>query len=391
MGLRDVTTRRAVGKAMLAGSALAAAGCAAWLSRLQDTSPDHDPLRGGKLLGTLPLEDEGNWPLDTLLGDELDGRRLTDLSHVDRGPVATPTGQFYVRTRASHLLDTSRPWSVRVGSPAGAARITLDELIAQAEPQGLHVMECAGNTRGVRFGMISVASWHGVPLSGLLDGPQLGKSAWVLISGFDEYAAKPRFPSVPGASWIFSRRDIEDSRAFLATGMNGQPLTPDHGAPVRLVVPGWYGCSCIKWVNEVGPANEADEPTSQMQEYAARTHQRGMPARVGEYQPVAIDPAAMPVRVEKWLVDGNTRFNVIGIVWGGSRPPDNLQISFGADEPYVPVGRVLRAVRSAWGLWSHVWTPRRSGTYRIGLRLADPSIRTRRLDMGYYTRQVRID
>jgi DMSO/TMAO reductase YedYZ molybdopterin-dependent catalytic subunit len=267
----------------------------------------------------------------------------------------------------------------------------MDELQAQAEPQGLHLMECAGNTRAVRFGMLSVASWDGVPLARLLDGTGFDKGSRILVSGFDEYAAKPLTPSIPGASWIFSRQDIEEARAFLATRMNGEPLTPDHGAPVRLVLPGWYGCACIKWVNEIGPADEAAEPTSQMREYAARTHQRGLPALAREYQPATIDPAAMPVRIEKWLVDGSIHYQVIGIVWGGSRPADNLRIRFRPEEPYVPVSRVQPAEHSPWGIWTHVWTPREAGVYRIRLRLADPSVRTRRLDTGFYVRQVEID
>jgi DMSO/TMAO reductase YedYZ molybdopterin-dependent catalytic subunit len=340
------------------------------------------------------FEGEGRSPLDTLLGDELDGRRFTDLSHVDRDNPATHTDLFYVRTRASHLLDASRPWSIQVASLAGAARVTrftMDELRAQAEPQGLHLMECAGNTRAAHFGMISVASWDGVPLSRLLDRMRFGAGAGILVSGFDKYAAKPLTPSVPGASWIFSRRDLEDSRAFLATRMNGEPLTPDHGAPVRLVVPGWYGCACIKWVNRIGPVDEAAEPTSQMQEYAARTHQRGTPARASDYQPATIDPAAMPVRIEKWLVDGRVKYKVIGIVWGGTQLADKLLIRFGPEEPYVPVSRVQPVADSPWGFWTHVWTPRQPGVYRIRLRLADPSIRTRRLDAGFYVRDVQVD
>jgi DMSO/TMAO reductase YedYZ molybdopterin-dependent catalytic subunit len=391
-GLDNLTTRRRwLGASILAGGALAATVGGVELLRFRRAAADADPFQGGQLLGALTFEDEGRAPLDTLLGDELDGRQFTDLSHFDRDNLATPTGLFYVRTRASHLLDTSRPWSIRVTSPAGATRIAMDDLKAQAEPQGPHLMECAGNTRAAHFGMISVASWDGVPLSGLLDRMRFDKGAGILVAGFDEYAAKPLTPSVPGASWIFSRHDIEDSRAFLATSMNGEPLTPDHGAPVRLVVPGWYGCACIKWVNQIGPVDEAAEPTSQMREYAARTHQRGMPARASEYQPATIDPAAMPVRIEKWLVDGRVKFKVIGIVWGGSQPADNLRIRFRPEEPYVPVSRVQPAAHSPWGLWTHVWTPREAGAYRIRLRLADPSIRTRRLDTGFYVRQVQID
>jgi DMSO/TMAO reductase YedYZ molybdopterin-dependent catalytic subunit len=337
------------------------------------------------VIGIVPFEGEGSSPLDTLLGDELDGRQFTDLSRVDAGRLVTPTGEFYIRTRASHLLDTRKPWSVRVGSE----RISMDRLLAQAGPQGVHLMECAGNTHAVHFGMIGMARWDGVPLAPLLDGVRFPAGARILVSGFDEYSAKPVTPSIAGASWILTRQDIEDAGAFLATAMNGQRLTPDHGAPVRLVLPGWYGCASIKWVNEIAPVDDAAAATSQMQEYAARTHQRGMPERARDYEPATIDPAAMPVRIEKWLVRGTVQYKVVGIVWGGKAPASDLLIRFGPDEPYVPVSHVDPA-HSSWGLWTHFWTPSHPGTYRIRLRLADPSIRTRRLDEGFYVRQVSI-
>ncbi|HUK17049.1 MAG TPA: molybdopterin-dependent oxidoreductase [Bryobacteraceae bacterium] len=386
-GFDDRTTRR---KWIVAGGALAAAAAGVELVQFRSGGAE-DPLLGGKLAGALEFEDEGRAPLDTLLGDELDGRQYMDLSHLDRDQMVTPTGLFYVRTRSSHLLRAGRPWSIRLTSRAGTARITINELNDRAEPQGLRLMECAGNTRAVQFGMISVASWDGVPLARLLDQMRFDHGARILVSGFDEYAAKPVTPSVPGASWIFSRDEIESSRAFLATRMNGQPLTGDHGAPVRLVLPGWYGCACIKWVNQIESADDTAAATSQMQEYAARTHQHGMPARASEYQPATIDPAAMPVRIEKWLVRGRFRYKVVGIVWGGSRPADNLQIRFRPEEPYVPVAGAQPAADAPWALWTHIWTPRQPGIYRIRLRLADPSIRTRRMDAGFYVRQVLID
>ena len=385
-----------MGASLVAGGTLAAgAGGVEWLRIRRagvGAGEDADLARGGEFAGVVAFEDEGHAPLDRLLGDELDGRRYMDLTHLDAGRLVTPTDLFYVRTRISHLLDAREKWSIRVGAAGagGGGRITMPELKAQAAPQGLHLMECAGNTRAVSFGMIGVASWQGVPLAGLLDRVGLGKSARILVSGFDRYAEKPRTPSIAGCSWIFSRREIEDARAFLATAMNGQPLQPDHGAPVRLMVPGWYGCACIKWVNEIAAAGEDAEPTSQMQEYAGRTNQRGLPGRAREYQPAMIDPAAMPVRIEKWVAGGRAQYKVIGVVWGGTRPANRIEIRFGPQEPYVPVTRVEPAGENPWGLWMHVWRPRVPGVYRIRLRLADPSIRTRRLDTGYYVRQVEI-
>ena len=64
-----------------------------------------------------------------------------------------------------------------------------------------------------------------------------------------------------------------------------RPLTPDHGAPVRLVVPNWYGCACIKWVTHVEMVPDDEPATTQMREFAARTHQNGVPARARDYQP----------------------------------------------------------------------------------------------------------
>lgn len=386
-----ITRRTWIGTTLLAGGALAATvGGAEWLKR-RNSDAAGDPLRGGEFAGALEFEDEGHAPLDTLVGDELDGRQYTDLTHLDRRHLVVPTDYFYVRTRASHLLKTSGSWSIHVASASASRHIAIDELNSHAEPQGLQLMECAGNNRAVHFGMIGVASWDGVPLAHLLDQTGFDQRARILVSGFDEYSASPRTPSVAGASWIFSHDDIYKSQAFLATSMNGQPLTRDHGAPVRLVLPGWYGCACIKWVNEIRAAADSVPATSQMQEYAARTHQHGMPLQASEYEPAVIDPAAMPIRVEKWLVNGAIKFRVIGIVWGGSRPAGHLLIRCRPDEPYVPVNAVEPAPQSPWALWSYIWTPQQPGIYRIRLRLADPSIRTRRLDTGFYVRQVQVD
>jgi len=166
-----------------------------------------------------------------------------------------------------------------------------------ATPLGLHLMECAGNTRVAHFGMISVADWAGVPLSEILDSAKVKSGATrVLISGFDRYA-KASASSIPGASWVFTLKELKAARAFLATEMNGQPLTADRGAPVRLVVPGWYGCTCVKWVDRITFVDESAEATSQMQEYAARTHQKGSPRFAREFQPAVIDQAAVPIRV----------------------------------------------------------------------------------------------
>ena len=176
----------------------------------------------------------------------------------------------------------------------------------------------------------------------------------------------------------------------MATELNGQPLTRDHGAPVRLVVPGWYGCTCIKWVDSITFLDDKAPATSQMQEYAARTLQHGMPRLAREYLPATIDCAAMPIRVEKWLVDEKIRYRVAGILWGGTRPVKGLEIRFNPEEDYIRVDNFSQTKNDPWTLWSHDWSPKVPGSYSIRLAVKDPQVQARKLDSGYYVRTVEI-
>jgi DMSO/TMAO reductase YedYZ molybdopterin-dependent catalytic subunit len=269
-------------------------------------------LQRGQLLATIPFTGEAPIPMESPLGAELDGRLYTDLSALNSQTLVIPTDRFYIRTRASELLESQKTWQVRLrGTTAEPYRLTMEDLKRMAKPMGTHLMECAGNDRSAHFGMMSVTDWAGAPLFDIFDRVKTSpKANRVLISGFDTYATKSA-SSVPGASWVFTKEELKNAGAFLATEMNGSPLTRDHGAPVRLVVPRWYGCACIKWVNEIAVTDDAVEATSQMQEYAARTMQSGVPIMAREYKPAFIEQAAMPIRIEKWVEDEKTRYRVV--------------------------------------------------------------------------------
>jgi DMSO/TMAO reductase YedYZ molybdopterin-dependent catalytic subunit len=254
---------------------------------------------------------------------------------------------------------------------------------------GTHLLECAGNTNPNNYGLMSVARWDGIPIGALLDRlPPASRPSRVLIAGVDD-ERHPSRTSTPGASWIFSRDDLE--RAFIATHMNGTPLPRHHGAPARLVVPGWYGCTCIKWVNRIELVTDDAPATSQMREFAARTHQPADATRARDFAPASIDVAAMPIRVEQWAVGGGPLYRVVGIVWGGSTTTTALQIRFRSGEAWVDVSDCPSSRNAdTWSLWSHLWQPKAPGRYEIVLRVRDPAIRTRRLDLFFYVRAVDI-
>lgn len=352
-----------------------------------------NPFEGAVLLATVPFTGEGG-PLDVTFGSGLDGRRYTDLSTIGPENLITPNEHHFVRTRHPRLIDPSAPWRIAVsGLVKRPVSVSLETLAPKVTASlGPYVMECSGNGAFAAFGMLSAACWSGVPIVDVLAMVDvLPPATRVLVSGVDEAAPRQPGTSTPGASWIFTLAELEQAGAFLATEMNGVPLSPDHGFPVRLMVPNWYGCTCIKWVDAIVLVDDDAPATSQMREFASRTHQQGVPALAREYRPATIEQAAMPVRVEKWRRADGIVYRVVGIMWGGARVTDRLSIRFApgqADEPVSVCPR--QSANQTWTVWSHPWRPARAGSHAITLRIDDPSIPTRRLDAGFYRRTIEI-
>ena len=288
----------------------------------------------------------------------------------------TPPDRFFIRTGRPDRLPPPARWKVRVhGLVKAPVEIPVEELTREATPMGVHLLECAGNSRRAHFGLMSAASWIGVSLERVLDRVQpLPRGTRVLVSGFDEHTTSDP-GSVPGASWIFGREEVRESGAFLATAMNGAPLGPDHGHPLRLVVPGWYGCAAIKWVNEIALVDDEAPATDQMREYAGRTHQDpGGPRLARDFQAATIDPAALPVRVEVLEgAAGERSYRIVGILWGGRTRERALSIRFNPDQGFVPVPGVGTGEEGTWSLWSHKFQPRAPGRYRLELAAKVPA------------------
>jgi DMSO/TMAO reductase YedYZ molybdopterin-dependent catalytic subunit len=391
------TTRRGFLE-VWAGAAVAA--CLSRVARAGILDPS------AKVLETIPFVGEGSFPLEKTVGDGLGKRRGLDLSSLTEDALVIAQDRFFIRTGCPDRLPQVKNWKVRghglVGKPA---EIDLESLKREATDRGPHLLECAGNSRSAHFGFLSLARWTGVALPKVLEQlAPLPRATQVLVSGFDEHSTGDP-GSVPGASWIFPLDALRE--AFLATEMNGSLLAPDHGWPLRLVVPGWYGCTAIKWVNEIALLDGTAPATAQMHEYAGRTHQdaagprddelmtKGQrpegPPLARDFKPATIDAAATPVRVEKLDgAGGRAAYRIVGILWGARIPESALRIRLGPQRTAVAVERVESDAALPWRLWSHTFQPPAPGRYRIELAVGDPAVRTRRLDAGFYAREVEI-
>lgn len=347
-----------------------------------------DPLAGGALISTLGFLGEDDVAVGETLGAELNGRLAIDHSDLSDDGLIIDNDTFFIRTLPPRALPDPTGWALRVEGLATATELALADLLDDVEDQGVVLLECSGNGANRHFGLISAARWAGFPIDAVLDRLDIDAAATRLeIAGFDEHVVTSS--SQVGCSWIYTLDQLAEAGAFFATEMNGEPLPVEHGAPVRLIVPGWYGCCCAKWVDALRFVDDTAPASSQMVEFAARTHQDGTPRLARDFRPAKMQVSAMPIRVEQWDVDGTVRYRIVGIVWGGDAPVQQLQFRADPSEPWVDV-EICPAQETArtWTLWQHVWDPARSGTHVLELRApADPSIR---LELGWYERAVSV-
>ena len=180
----------------------------------------------------------------------------------------TPIEKFFVRNHTATELVDPTTWRLNVfgsglDNPNGIS-LSLDDLRCMPSETRAAFMECAGNGRSFfatqqgtpvtgsawKLGAVGVAQWRGVPLREVLERAGIKPSAVdVMPQGLDSTVI------TNGVDQGHVRRPLPVAKALddvlLAYEMNGQPLPPDHGFPVRLVVPGWIGIASIKWLGQI--------------------------------------------------------------------------------------------------------------------------------------------
>lgn len=264
----------------------------------------------------------------------------------------TPVAQHFVR---SHFTRPAPPRAVTfdglVERPFGIAP---EELRALPARSLVVTLECAGNGRsyldppapGEQWGLgaVGTAEWTGVPLAELLvRAKPLAHAKEIVFRGADHGEAKGH-----GRTIAFERSMPVDQAtrgdALLAYAMNGQPLTADHGAPVRLVVPGAYGMASVKWLAQVTAVADEFAGFFQRDCYVID----GKPLGPIEPRAVVVEP------VEGARLDLGANL-IRGYAWSGREAIAGVDVS-------TDGGRTWRAAKLApaisafaWREWHYQW------------------------------------
>ncbi len=239
-------------------------------------------------------------------------------------------------------------------------------------------LECAGNGRArmaPRYpsmpwthGAVGTAEWTGVPLSHVLRECALPQNTMEVAflgadRGFDS-GVEHEF----GRS--LSMREAMRDEVLLAWSMNGQALLPQHGAPLRLVVPGWFGMASVKWLERIVALERPFEGYQQKVGYHYRKlkGEAGVPVTTMKVKSALVPPGVPDWYTRRRLVEAG-RIEVEGRAWSGAGAPVR-KVELGVDGRWTEA--LLEPQRSSfeWQRWRCTWDAA-PGEHRLSCRATD--------------------
>lgn len=290
--------------------------------------------------------------------------------------VPTPEGCFYVRSHFATPALTAADWRLEVAGRVGQPRAwSLADLQALSQRSLLVTLECAGNGRSLMtprpegtpwgLGAVSTARFTGTPLREVLDRTGVRPEACEVV-----FVGADAGEVAPGRQEPYARAlPLEAALhpdTLLVWAMNGRPLPPEHGYPLRLLVPGWYGMASVKWLARVEVVAKPFKGFFQQEHYVYRQAAEDPGEPVARARVRAL--IARPAEGER-LATGAVE--VAGTAWSGEGAVWSVVVSVDGGRTWEPA--VLGAPQSPYAAvtWRWTWRPSRPGAHRLMARATD--------------------
>jgi DMSO/TMAO reductase YedYZ molybdopterin-dependent catalytic subunit len=285
----------------------------------------------------------------------------------------TPTRWFFVRNHFPvPVLDRST-WRLRVeGCVERPAEWTWEELTALPERTVFATMECAGNGRsflqphvhGVQWGAgaIGHAEWTGVPLRSVLARAGVRPEAVEVLGEGGDVGSEADHPEPMAFARSLPLAKALDPDTVLAVRMNGEWLEPSHGAPLRLLVPGWYGVASVKWLRRLEVLAQPFRGYYQTTKYTMkrRTADGVETVVVG---PMAVKSEVLRPHAGEVLGVGTNR--VFGVAWAGEEAVAQVQVSADGGVTWNDAELLGPRAPYSWTLWEYLWEVATPGRYAL--------------------------
>jgi len=318
----------------------------------------------------------------------------------------TPADDFFFVSHYGHPVIDPTTWQLGIdGLVAHPRSLSLAELKARPHKQVEFTLECSGNNGFPIFtGGVGNAVWGGAPLAQVLKMARpLTSATEVVFWGADSGTVTIRDnsgvvsppsagggtgtpdPDNPGGWDItitehFARSmSVDDAMAsgnLLRYEMNGQPLPVEHGFPVRLIAPGWYGVANVKWLERIEFTDQRYAGRFMARDYVTfREHTDAAGKTTWTFQNVGpFRLKSAPAKVTRKVRGTTSSYRVIGVAWGG--PVARVEVSIDGGPWHRarlvdPDSRGGSSKALAWNFWTFDWGQAPAGRHTVASRAID--------------------
>jgi sulfite oxidase len=289
----------------------------------------------------------------------------------------TPLKYFYLRSNFDVPSLDPGSWRLRIGGAVERpAELSLDELRSLPASTVTATMECAGNSRtglaplpkGEPWGpgAVSTAVWRGVSLRNVLERVGVHSSAVeVVFTAADRGTMDGNSEVLPFARSLSIEKSLH-ADTILVYEMNGVPLPPEHGGPVRLLVPGWYGMASVKWLVRMEAVEQPFTGFFQAQRYILDVPGgvTGEPLREMRVKALITSPAPGAILAQGAQI-------ISGVAWSGSGAIKSVEVSVEGGGAWQPAQFVGEATPYGWQQWRCEWVVTRPGRHVLRARATD--------------------
>jgi DMSO/TMAO reductase YedYZ molybdopterin-dependent catalytic subunit len=345
-------------------------------------------LKGGLAVAGLGMLGIPEWALPALAqGEELvpfldlpekivlvptADRRIIDIRYING--LLSPRDHFATTQHYGHPKVDPAAFRLKVsGLVDKPLSLSLDDLKKMRSTDVVFGFECSGNRRPLQ-GLCGNGRWTGVPLRAVLDRAGVKPEAREFVffgadHGQEEVEFRTQKYTVDqqfGRS--LSREKALSPEPFLAYALNGDPLTRHQGSPLRLIVPGWYGVSNVKWLSQIHLQD--DQYLGKYQARWYRTLKGEMISGEMKWTEAAITHMQLKSFIARVARSGD-RYNVLGVVLNDGTPLKSVEVR--VDEgPWQPA-TLDRSTNGkySWKLFSYVWSGATPGEHTLVSRATD--------------------
>ncbi|WP_034270173.1 sulfite oxidase [Haloechinothrix halophila] len=305
----------------------------------------------------------------------------------------TPPGLHYLLVHYDIPYVDPASWRLSIGG-AVERRIELDLDAVRARPRVTHTvtLECAGNGRA-RFlprpisqpwldEAIGTAEWTGTPLAPILAEAGIAPDAVdVVFTGHDHGTER-------GVEQDYARAlSVADATAddvLLAYEMNGAPLPPQHGAPVRLIAPGWYGMAHVKWLRDIEVVRKQFTGFQNATAYRLKQDADDPGEPVTRIRPKAlvVPPGFPDFQTRRRIVEAGD-VPLFGRTWSGTGTVTRVEVSTDGGASWLEAELGPRPGPYAWRSWRLTWQADARGDYELCVRATNDRGETQPVDQPW--------